>query len=233
MSGASGSYSRVSVRVGSDWRVRCLTVTGHSPVLDIDAGEIEISVSLAGQEIRASAVEFAAELAREAARFAAEVERLYAGQQAAAQDGTGRGHGGLSTEAGRGGWSWYLRPPPCLPTSGMKRRGTHRMRSSRKGAVTGESFAQVNNPDPFAPPVWRSPVYRTPEFVIWLVQLVRLLARVLWFVICHPLLDMDGRADRSGLSQPRLAGPGRDRPGSSWRSSPRCGWAGRLCSPGW
>ena len=45
------------------------------------------------------------------------------------------------------------------------------MRSSRKGAVTGESFAQVNNPDPFAPPVWRSPVYRTPEFVIWLVQL--------------------------------------------------------------
>ncbi len=64
------------------------------------------------------------------------------------------------------------------------------MRSSRKGAVTGESFAQVSNPDPFAPPVWRSPVYRTPELVIWLVQLARLLARALWFVICHPLLDM-------------------------------------------
>ena len=64
------------------------------------------------------------------------------------------------------------------------------MRSSRKGAVTGESFAQVNNPDPFAPPVWRSPVYRTPEFVIWLVQLVRLIWRVIWFVISHPLLDM-------------------------------------------
>jgi S-DNA-T family DNA segregation ATPase FtsK/SpoIIIE len=64
------------------------------------------------------------------------------------------------------------------------------MRSSRKGAVTGESFAQVNNPDPFAPPVWRSPVYRTPEFVIWLVQLVRLAGRALWFVICHPLLDL-------------------------------------------
>ena len=64
------------------------------------------------------------------------------------------------------------------------------MRSSRKGAVTGESFAQVNNPDPFAPPVWRSPVYRTPEFVIWLVQLLRLLGRAVWFVICHPLLDL-------------------------------------------
>ena len=56
--------------------------------------------------------------------------------------------------------------------------------------MTGESFAQVNNPDPFAPPVWRSPVYRTPEFVIWLVQLVRFIWRVIWFVICHPLLDM-------------------------------------------
>src|SRR5450755_3334484 len=59
-----------------------------------------------------------------------------------------------------------------------------------KGTATGEQFAQVDNPDPFAPPVWRSPVYRTPEAVISLVQLTRLLARVLWFVICHPLLDM-------------------------------------------
>ena len=31
-----------------------------------------------------------------------------------------------------------------------------------KGTATGEQFAQVDNPDPFAPPVWRSPVYRTP-----------------------------------------------------------------------
>ena len=86
MSGANGSYSRVSVSVGSDWRVRCLPMAGQSPVLDIDAGEIEVSFSLTSKEIRASAVEFAAELAREAARFAAEVERLYAGQQAATQD---------------------------------------------------------------------------------------------------------------------------------------------------
>jgi S-DNA-T family DNA segregation ATPase FtsK/SpoIIIE len=64
------------------------------------------------------------------------------------------------------------------------------MRSSRRGAVTGESFAQVNNPDPFAPPVWRSPVYRTPEFVIWLVQIVKFVARAVWFVLCHPLLDL-------------------------------------------
>jgi hypothetical protein len=60
VSEASGSYSRVSVSVGSDWRVRCLPAAGHSPVLDIDAGEIEVSFSLASRDIRASVVEFAA-----------------------------------------------------------------------------------------------------------------------------------------------------------------------------
>jgi S-DNA-T family DNA segregation ATPase FtsK/SpoIIIE len=55
--------------------------------------------------------------------------------------------------------------------------------------VTGEQLAQVDNPDPFASPVWRSPVYRTPEPLILLVQLVRLVARVVWFVLRHPLAD--------------------------------------------
>jgi len=55
--------------------------------------------------------------------------------------------------------------------------------------VTGEQLAQVDNPDPFASPVWRSPVYRTPESVIWLVQLLRLFARVIWFAVRHPLAD--------------------------------------------
>ena len=83
------------------------------------------------------------------------------------------------------------------------------MRTSRRGTVTGESFAQVNNPDPFAPPVWRSPVYRTPEFVIWLVQLARLLIRAVWFVICHPLLDLVAGLlvlDYLNLGWPGLAG---------------------------
>jgi len=55
--------------------------------------------------------------------------------------------------------------------------------------VSGEQYAQVDNQNPFAPAVWRSPVHRTPDWVIWLVQLVRLLVRVVWFIICHPLLD--------------------------------------------
>jgi len=58
-----------------------------------------------------------------------------------------------------------------------------------RGRVTGEQYAQIDNPDPFASPVWRSPVYRTPEPVIWLVQLTRLLARLAWFLIRHPLAD--------------------------------------------
>ena len=37
--------------------------------------------------------------------------------------------------------------------------------------------------------MWRSPVHRTPEWIIWLVQLIRLLVRVIWFLVRHPLLD--------------------------------------------
>jgi len=56
--------------------------------------------------------------------------------------------------------------------------------------VLGEQLAQVDNPDPFASPVWRSPVYRTPEPVIWIVQLVRLMIQVVGFVLRHPYLDL-------------------------------------------
>jgi S-DNA-T family DNA segregation ATPase FtsK/SpoIIIE len=60
--------------------------------------------------------------------------------------------------------------------------------ASLKRPVAGQ-LAQVDNPDPFAKPVWRSPVYETPLAVIWIVQFVRLLARVLWFFLSHPALD--------------------------------------------
>ena len=88
MSGANGSFTRVSVHVGGDWTVRCATYEGHAPLLEVGAGETEVSFCLAGKDIRASTAEFATELAREAGRFAAEVERMYAVQQAARQDGT-------------------------------------------------------------------------------------------------------------------------------------------------
>jgi len=58
-----------------------------------------------------------------------------------------------------------------------------------KNIVAGEHLVQTGNRDPFAAPLWRSPVYRTPLAVIWLVQLVRLVWRVLWFALTHPALD--------------------------------------------
>jgi DNA segregation ATPase FtsK/SpoIIIE, S-DNA-T family len=62
------------------------------------------------------------------------------------------------------------------------------MPSSFKRQVMGQPLAQVDNPDPFAVPVWRSPVYQTPHAIIWTVQLVRLIWRLLWFALRHPLL---------------------------------------------
>jgi S-DNA-T family DNA segregation ATPase FtsK/SpoIIIE len=63
------------------------------------------------------------------------------------------------------------------------------MPSSFKRQVAGQPLAQVDNPDPFAVPVWRSPVYQTPHFLIWPIQLVRLVCRIVWFALRHPLLD--------------------------------------------
>ena len=60
---------------------------------------------------------------------------------------------------------------------------------ARGRLVMGEQLAQVDNRDPFAVPVWRSPVYRTPEPVIMVVQLVRLICRVIWFILTHPAVD--------------------------------------------
>jgi DNA segregation ATPase FtsK/SpoIIIE, S-DNA-T family len=59
-----------------------------------------------------------------------------------------------------------------------------------RARLRGEDYAQLDNHDPFAPPAYRSPVYRTPEPVIWAVQLVRLAWHSAWFIIRHPLLDL-------------------------------------------
>lgn len=59
------------------------------------------------------------------------------------------------------------------------------MRSGRM--VAGEQVAQVTNGDPFALPVWRSPVHRTPHGIIALVQLVRLLWWLLRVAGRHPV----------------------------------------------
>ena len=63
--------------------------------------------------------------------------------------------------------------------------------------ITGEQVAQLYNRDPFALPVWRAPVYRTPAGIILLVQLVRLLAWLVRLIARHPVAaTVAGRAGR-------------------------------------
>jgi S-DNA-T family DNA segregation ATPase FtsK/SpoIIIE len=63
-----------------------------------------------------------------------------------------------------------------------------------RARLRGEDYAQLDNHDPFAPPAYRSPVYRTPEPVIWAVQLVRLAWHTARFIARHPLLDLTAAA---------------------------------------
>jgi S-DNA-T family DNA segregation ATPase FtsK/SpoIIIE len=53
--------------------------------------------------------------------------------------------------------------------------------------ITGEQVAQIYNPDPFARPVWRAPVYRTPAGIILAAWLVKLIVRLLRLVFRHPV----------------------------------------------
>ena len=53
--------------------------------------------------------------------------------------------------------------------------------------ITGEQVAQIYNPDPFARPVFRAPVYQTPAGLILIAWLIRGLARLVRFIIRHPV----------------------------------------------
>jgi S-DNA-T family DNA segregation ATPase FtsK/SpoIIIE len=55
---------------------------------------------------------------------------------------------------------------------------------------SGKQLAQVNNPDPFAPPIWRSPVYHTPGWIIAAVQIARTLWAITRFLARHPAADL-------------------------------------------
>ena len=82
--------------------------------------------------------------------------------------------------------------------------------------VTGEELAQLYNPDPFAMPRWRAPVYRTPLGIILLVKFARLLGWIARLIARHPLAASvlaTGRGDlgQARLGHPRRPGPGRRR----------------------
>ena len=78
MSGGGGSFSHVACHVGADWRVRCNSYDGTTPILSLDAGSAAVSVTAKGKTATLAAVEFARALAREAQKFADEMERMHA-----------------------------------------------------------------------------------------------------------------------------------------------------------
>jgi DNA segregation ATPase FtsK/SpoIIIE, S-DNA-T family len=59
---------------------------------------------------------------------------------------------------------------------------------------SGDQIAQVNNPDPFAVPVWRSPVFHTPGWVITIVQVFRAVKALITFLARHPLATLTAAA---------------------------------------
>ena len=60
----------------------------------------------------------------------------------------------------------------------------------KMSTFSGDQIAQVNNPDPFAVPVWRSPVFHTPGWVITIVQIARALKALVAFLVRHPLATL-------------------------------------------
>jgi S-DNA-T family DNA segregation ATPase FtsK/SpoIIIE len=71
---------------------------------------------------------------------------------------------------------------------------------------SGDQIAQVNNPDPFAVPVWRAPVYHTPGWVITVVQLARVIKTLIAFLVRHPLATLIAVA--AALAWYRFGWPG-------------------------
>jgi DNA segregation ATPase FtsK/SpoIIIE, S-DNA-T family len=77
----------------------------------------------------------------------------------------------------------------------------------KTSAYSGQQLAQLDNPDPFAPPVWRSPVYHTPYWVITIVQLIRAIVAVVKFLAQHPVLDLVLALELLAWSQAGWPGP--------------------------
>jgi len=76
----------------------------------------------------------------------------------------------------------------------------------KMSTFSGDQIAQVNNPDPFAVPVWRSPVFHTPGWVITIVQIARIIKTLIAFLVRHPLATLTAAV--LGLAWYRFGWPG-------------------------
>ena len=99
--------------------------------------------------------------------------------------------------------------------------------------VHGEQYAQVDNADPFAPAIWRSPVHRTPEWIIWLVQLAppagpgRVVRRA------PPAAGCGRWGAGAGLVSGRVAGCHRRRHQCRWGAGDCADHVAGLVHPAW
>jgi hypothetical protein len=94
---AGGSFGRLGLHVGQDWRTHLSTYEDQAPILSIDVGSTSVALCIEGQQVTEAAVSFARDLASQAARFAEAVEREHARQNQ--PGGSGSDSGG---QAGNG-----------------------------------------------------------------------------------------------------------------------------------
>jgi hypothetical protein len=79
VSGGRESFGSANLHAGQDAHVRCHTYAQTTPILSIQGGRMEVTISIADRTaMPAHAVAFARELAAQAAVFAAECGRLHA-----------------------------------------------------------------------------------------------------------------------------------------------------------
>ena len=85
MSGKGESFSTCSLYVSADTWVTCYRYPDATPILSIQGGRSEFSISIKDRDADEAAVEFARTLLRNVQSFATEVERLHAEQSAPAE----------------------------------------------------------------------------------------------------------------------------------------------------
>lgn len=90
----SGSFGRLSMHVGQDWRTHLSTYEDRAPILSIDAGSTSVALCIEGHQVTEAAVTFARDLADRAARFADAVEQEHARQNQADDDSGSGGQAG-------------------------------------------------------------------------------------------------------------------------------------------
>ncbi len=82
-----GSFSHLSMHVGSSFWVRNSTYTDTTPILSLDVGDTSVSITPSGKDATDDALRFARDLARQVQAFAAEVERMHGARHSGATDG--------------------------------------------------------------------------------------------------------------------------------------------------